>query len=145
MGKTEARRRADTPAAVVVDTHPLVWYACGTTRRLSSRAKRVFEQFERGACSLLVPAPVLLELWFLSLNGTIAAEPSFRGWWRAMARDCLVEVPLEHEDVLAASELAWKHRDPQDRLIVATARRLDCPLLTADDAIHASGTVEALW
>ena len=130
---------------VVVDTHPLVWYACGTPRKLSARAKRIFELFETGSCSLLVPAPVLLELWFLSLNGTIGAAPSFRRWWRSIAREALVEVPLEHGDILDASELAWGHRDPQDRLIVATALRLDCPLLTADHAIHAWGGVDVVW
>jgi PIN domain nuclease of toxin-antitoxin system len=124
---------------------PDVNYAHPSHRRLSARAKSAFERFERGSCSLLVPAPVLLELWFLSLNGTIDARPSLRRWWRAMARDTLVDVPLEHEDVLAASELAWTHRDPQDRLIVAIALRLDCPLLTADEAIHDWGGVEVVW
>jgi len=35
-------------------------------------------------------------------------------------------------------------RDPADRLIVATARALDLPLLTRDDAIRRSGLVR-LW
>ena len=137
--------KADSPTALVVDTHPLVWYAADERRRLSARAKKAFDRFERGECTLLVPAPVLLELWFLSLNGTIDARPSLRRWWRAMARDTLVDVPLEHEDILAASELSWTHRDPQDRLIVAIALRLDCPLLTADQAINDWGGVEVVW
>jgi PIN domain nuclease of toxin-antitoxin system len=137
--------RADALAAVVVDTHPLVWYACDQRRRLSPLAKKVFERFERGQCSLFVPAPVLLELWFLSLNGTIETAPSLGRWWRAMARDTLVEVPMEHEDVLGAAALAWAHRDPHDRLIAATAQRLDFPLLTADAALRAWGGVEIVW
>jgi PIN domain nuclease of toxin-antitoxin system len=92
-----------------------------------------------------VPAPVLIELWFLSLNGTIDPQPSLRRWWRAMAKDTLVEVPLEHEDILSAAELDWTHRDPQDRMIAAMALRLDYPLLTADAAIHEWGRVDVVW
>lgn len=33
--------------------------------------------------------------------------------------------------------MMWKHGDPADRLIVATARALDCPLVTADEKILA--------
>jgi len=36
------------------------------------------------------------------------------------------------------------HHDPADRLIVATARALDLPLLTGDRAIRRSGLVR-LW
>jgi len=34
-----------------------------------------------------------------------------------------------------AVNLAWDHADPSDRIIVATARRLGAPLVTADPAI----------
>ncbi len=33
-------------------------------------------------------------------------------------------------------ELNWRHRDPADRTIVATALLLDCPLVTSDLAIR---------
>jgi PIN domain nuclease of toxin-antitoxin system len=36
-------------------------------------------------------------------------------------------------------------RDPFDRLIVAAARSLRRPWLSADDAIAASGLVEVIW
>ena len=36
-------------------------------------------------------------------------------------------------------------RDPFDRLIIAAARSLRCPLLSADDAIAASGLVQVIW
>jgi PIN domain nuclease of toxin-antitoxin system len=136
---------AELPELLVTDTHPLVWFATGQQRKLSRRARAVFDAFERGDCTLLVPSPVLMELWFLSLNGTIAASPSLRAWWRAVASDELVELSLEHADILLAAELDWKHRDPHDRLIVATALRMGCPLLTADNAIADWGGVDVYW
>jgi PIN domain nuclease of toxin-antitoxin system len=35
--------------------------------------------------------------------------------------------------------------DPADHMIVATARHLRAPLVTADDNIAESGTVEIIW
>jgi PIN domain nuclease of toxin-antitoxin system len=37
------------------------------------------------------------------------------------------------------------HRDPGDQIIVATARILDCPLLTADEEILAYPNVKLAW
>lgn len=137
--------RAEVPEVVVVDTHALFWFATDNSRRLGRLARRVFDMFEQGRCSVCVPATVLTELWFLSLNGTLVIQSSFRAWWRQQRNEMLVEVPLEHDDVLVASSLDWVHRDPQDRLIVATAMRLDVPLVTADEAIHDWGGIEVLW
>jgi PIN domain nuclease of toxin-antitoxin system len=62
-----------------------------------------------------------------------------------MRRTTLVEVPLEADDIMSASELDWAHRDPQDRLIVATSLRLEYPLLTADRAIQEWGGADVVW
>ena len=37
---------------------------------------------------------------------------------------------------LASVELNWEHKDPADRVIVATASLLGCPLVTSDLTIH---------
>lgn len=36
-------------------------------------------------------------------------------------------------------------RDPFDRMILAAARVAGAPLITADEAIHASALVEVVW
>ena len=45
---------------------------------------------------------------------------------------------------LANVNLAWQHKDPTDRTIVATAQLLDCPLITSDRAIRAFYP-KAIW
>jgi len=37
------------------------------------------------------------------------------------------------------------HRDPADRIIVATARKLQCPIVTADHKILEYPHVETMW
>ena len=46
---------------------------------------------------------------------------------------------------LRSLALAWDHRDPADRVIVATAILQDVPLLTADAEIHRFGGVSCVW
>lgn len=44
-------------------------------------------------------------------------------------------LPIEHRHALAVAALKPLHRDPFDRLLVAQAKMLDVPILTADTAI----------
>lgn len=44
--------------------------------------------------------------------------------------------PIDHRLAVAAVDLAWDHRDPADRLIVALAQRLELPLVTRDEVIR---------
>lgn len=46
---------------------------------------------------------------------------------------------VEHAHVLATVHLPWHHRDPFDRLIIAQARLLDIPIVTADSAFDRYG------
>lgn len=129
----------------VVDTHALIWFAADLPRKLGRRARAAFQAFEAGAAVLHVPAPVVLETWFLARAGRIQLETSLGRWWEEIAGPSLVLEPLTAEDVLAAAGLAWHHKDVYDRLIVAAALRLGLPLITADSVIEESGLVSTVW
>jgi PIN domain nuclease of toxin-antitoxin system len=128
----------------VVDTHVLAWHATGA-RKLGRAARDVLDRAESGAVVLYVPAPVLAELAGMSRNGKLRIASSFRRWWSDLQTTGFVGIPLELDDVLRASELDWNHADMLDRVIVATALRLDVPLVTADRAIAKWGGVEVVW
>lgn len=132
-------------ALLVLDTHPLLWYAAGAEKKLGAAGRKAFRAYERGEVAFYVPAPVVIETWFLSMNGTIAVEGSIAGWWQRIASPSLLHVDLSHEDVIEAARLDWDHPDPFDRMIVAMARRLDCPLLTKEATIRAFAGVETVW
>ena len=132
-------------SAYVLDTHPLVFYAAKRLSKLGRKARAVFEQFERGQACLYVPAPVVIETWQLALNGTVTLSTTLDAWWSEIQVDELVQTDLTAEDVLRAVSLDWEHHDPFDRLIVSTALRLDCPLLTRDGTIMEWGGVETVW
>ncbi|MCI0672329.1 MAG: PIN domain-containing protein [Myxococcaceae bacterium] len=133
----------------VVDTHPLLFYAGNDLKRLSKRARAAFEAAESGEGFLYVPAPVVLETWLLALNGTIRLQTTLAAWWEDLAASGFHPLDMTRDDILDAAALRWSHRDIFDRLIVATAQRMDLPLLTKDHAITewagVSGAIEVVW
>jgi PIN domain nuclease of toxin-antitoxin system len=132
-------------SAYVLDTHALIFYAGGRRSKLGRAASRAFEQFERQEACLYIPVPVVIETWQLALNGTIRLPGTLEAWWAEVESDELVHVELDADDVLRAASLDWEHDDIFDRLIVATALRLEAPLLTKDAAISDWGGVETVW
>jgi len=49
----------------------------------------------------------------------------------------VVPIAIEHVHAIEAGRLPRHHRDPFDRILVAQARHLDVPIVTADPAIAA--------
>ena len=95
------------------------------------------------------PLLSIASLWELSIlveSGAIDLAPSVGQWLEKATHPATIR--LAQVTTLVARELFHfpKHfpRDPADRIIVATARALDVPLLTYDNRIRRSGLVQ-LW
>jgi PIN domain nuclease of toxin-antitoxin system len=55
-------------------------------------------------------------------------------------------LPVDVEIATKSVELPGEfHKDPTDRIIVATARKLAAPLITKDDKIRAYPHVKTIW
>ena len=55
-------------------------------------------------------------------------------------------IPVDTEISIKAVELPGDfHKDPPDRVIVATARKLGLPLVTADEKIRSYPHVRTIW
>jgi PIN domain nuclease of toxin-antitoxin system len=79
----------------------------------------------------------------------LSFDPSPQVWFAdLLALPGVRLTPLGHEAAIAASSLPGGfHKDPADRLLVATARELDVPLVTRDRRIldyAAQGHVQAI-
>ncbi len=128
----------------VLDTHVWIWWMLGDPSL--SRA-------ERDALDAL-PAkmrPVLcdISLWeFATLvdMSRVQIDVTVEEWLRVAASPATVRiVPISPEIVAEMNRLpASFHRDPADRLIVATARFLKHPMATRDRKIRNSRLVP-LW
>ncbi|HEX8668538.1 MAG TPA: type II toxin-antitoxin system VapC family toxin [Allosphingosinicella sp.] len=123
---------------ILLDTNVLLWRT-GEDSRLSKQARRrIDEAVDRNeAC---VSAISLWEIAMLLRKRRINLNQPLREWSKiAFGSQGLRLVPMDETIAIDAGELEGIHGDPGDRTIIATARAMACPLLTADRAILAYG------
>jgi len=129
----------------VVDTHPLVFWSSNRNQRLGRRARKILEETEQGKHSIIVPIIVLEEINRLFERKIIRLEVPFRRWAEDLERSPNFQVQAYTLEVLLESVALVAIRDPADRAIVATARHLRCPLITADHVIRDGDWVDTVW
>jgi PIN domain nuclease of toxin-antitoxin system len=129
----------------VADTHPLVFWSSNRKRRLGRRARRIFQETEQGKHSIIVPIVVLEEINRLVERKLVRLEVPFRRWAEELERSPNFQVQAYTLEVLLESASVGAIRDPADRAIVATARHLRCPLITADEIIQDGDWVDTVW
>ena len=67
-------------------------------------------------------------------------------WYEAAIGDHgLTEIPLDGRTAIAATALPPLHRDPADRILVATALAHGLTILTPDSRVRAYPGVASLW
>ena len=126
---------------VLVDTHCWLWITSDPDR--FSPAARLALSDAR--VELLVSAVVSWEIAIKAHLGKLALPEAPAAYMKArLERHGATPIPIEHGHVLGVADLPHHHRDPFDRLLVAQARALEVPLLTADKAMGAYD-VEIFW
>lgn len=123
---------------ILLDTHVVLWMAFDSSR-LKDTTRRRLEAEWRGGGSLLVSAVTAWEIAMLADSGRATLDCSPAAWVeRFAARPGVEIIPLGWR--AAARAYAWphlEHRDPADRLLMATALENDYELATYDARILA--------
>ena len=122
---------------LLLDTHILLWLDNGD-RRLSEPSRRAIEQARREGGRIFLSAVSVWEIAMLVEKGAIDLDLPVERWVeRVLEQSGLEAVPLDHTAASRAYALHHlEHRDPADRLLIATAIGLECPLVTYDDRIR---------
>ena len=131
---------------IVLDTHTLIWWASGDAEQLSAAALQAIES-ELDDGKIFVSAISAWELSMLVAKGRIALSMDVAEWLSYVGDIQAVSfVPIDNEIAVKSTELPGEfHKDPADRLIVATARKLAAPLVTVDEKIRAYQHVRTIW
>ncbi len=126
----------------MVDTHALWWYL-RSPERLSGAAEVVFRLAETGNATIIVPAIVVAEFYFLSVKLGQPLAP-------ADLLDSLDSVRGIELSNLGRAQLESLDRFPEipemhDKLIAAESIVLDAPVVSRDEKIVASDRVDTIW
>ena len=133
---------------ILLDTHALLWWVQGDARLSSGAAGAIeAEHDQAGAQGVLVSAISCWEVAMLVSRERLALSLELQTWLDTVAAISFVRLlPLEPRTAVAATRLPGDfHADAADRFLVAQARQLDVPLLTADEKIRRYPHVRVLW
>jgi len=124
---------------LVLDTHVWVWLLEGSrklsTAKASAGLSRIREAAER--FELRVSIISVWEVAMLEAKGRLRFSVPCLDWVdKAVAVPGLALIPITPEIAVDSSRLPGEfHGDPADRLIVATSRRIEAELVSADRRI----------
>lgn len=125
---------------LLLDTHIILWLDSGG-ERLRPATRALIDDCWRQGGSILVSAVSAWEIALLVDTRRIDLDLPAEAWMdRFLAQRGIEAVPLFHRAAARSYRLPhFDYRDPADRLLIATAIELRCPLVTYDARIARFG------
>jgi PIN domain nuclease of toxin-antitoxin system len=125
---------------LLLDTHVALWLDSGDDRLRASTRALIDGCWQNGG-TILLSAVTAWEIALLVDTGRIDLDVPVEAWVnRFLGRPGIEAVPLSHRAACRSYQLHHlEHRDPADRLLIATAIELACPLVTYDERIARFG------
>ena len=119
---------------ILLDTHVIVWFLQADPRLGRTTQKCIEAAMETEGVGISAITP--WEIAMLISKKRLSLGRAAGDWVKAaLSTDGISLMPLEPAIAVEAGELGGLHGDPADRIIIATARYHDSPLLTADGTI----------
>jgi len=114
---------------IVLDTHIWLWWINEDVAKLGSVRKEQIESSD----TVAVSAISCFEVAWLDGHGRIELSVDRMTWFeKALDGSGVTLLPITPQIASIAVDLPEHHRDPQDRLIIATAIAHDCDLMSVD-------------
>lgn len=125
-------------SGLLLDTHIVLWLDSGCDRLRRSTRNRIDSCWQDGG-TVYLSAVSAWEIALLVDMKHIALDVPADEWVeRFVGRRGVEAVPLDYRAAARAYQLApFAPRDPADRLLMATAIGIGCPLVTYDSRIAA--------
>jgi PIN domain nuclease of toxin-antitoxin system len=121
-------------ASLLLDSHVWVW-TVNSEATLGRKAKVAIQEAARRN-AVAISGISYWELAVKAGKGRLAFSPDVRGWLAAASRvPGLGVIDVDRDLMLRATAIDWRHGDPADRMLVATAIFHQLELVTADRGI----------
>ena len=131
---------------ILLDTHALVWWLAEPDR-IPPKARRAIDAAVKANQSIAVSAISVWEIAMLVARKRLAFTIDIGTWIDTVeALPFLTFIPVDNRIAVRSVQLAdFPHRDPADRLIVATALGLGATVVTGDARLRAYKPIATLW
>jgi len=121
---------------VVLDTHTLIWWASNDSSLSNAAKNKIDSTLSRGGEAIIS----CISAWEISMlihKGRLVLSMDVEKWLDEVSQiDGIRFIPVDNEIGIKSTALPGDfHKDPADRIIIATARILSIPLITADEKI----------
>ena len=128
---------------LVLDTCTILW-TIGSPQNLSARAKKLLED---ESSEILVTPMSCAEIACLIERKKIQLDRHWKLWFRHFVElnhweTIPIDLPIIEESYSLPGDF---HRDPVDRILVATTRLFDARIITADQKIRSYPHVRSEW
>ncbi len=130
---------------VVLDTHALIWWVSQDSRLSKTARKTIEEQMADG--KIIISSISTWEIALLVEREKLVLSMDVASWISTIAMIKNVHFyPVDNDIAIKSVHLPGDfHKDPADRMIVATARKLAAPLITKDEKILGYSHVKTIW
>lgn len=125
---------------LLIDTHALLWWL-GAPQRVTETARDVLQNAED---RVYVSAAVGWEIAIKVNLGKLDALEVVSNLPRILFERGFHRLAISMDHALRAGMLPRHHGDPFDRLLIAQAQALNCPIVSADTVLDSYG-VRRIW
>lgn len=113
---------------LLLDTHALYWWVNQTPGRLGERHLAAIELADR----LVISAMTCWEMAWLVSHDRIELDIPINAWLDKVTESGIAVIPVSRAIAMRAVTLPEHHKDPVDRLIIATAIEHKATLVSVD-------------
>jgi len=131
---------------MLLDTHALVWWVADP-KRIPAKARRAVDSAVKSSESIAVSSISIWEIAMLVARKRLAFTIDAESWIASVeALPFFTFVPVDNRIAVRSVELEkFSHRDPADRIIVATALGLGATVVTADARLREYRPLATVW
>jgi PIN domain nuclease of toxin-antitoxin system len=125
---------------LLIDSHIVLWWF-SRTRQLSRPARQAIGDPQN---RIYVSAAAAWELAIKVNLGKLDAKPLISNFPQLLLEEGFHRLAISTDHALRAGTLSRHHNDPFDRMLVAQAQALNCPIVSADSVFDSYG-VRRIW
>lgn len=127
----------------VADTHSLIWYMT-RNKNLSSVAFDLFKKADEGKERIIIPSIIFFELLYLIEKKKLPID--FDKFIQGVKASIGYQIESLTIEIIAEAKNISRtiNPDPWDRLIAATSKYLNVPLITKDRKLQKVG-ISTIW